>query len=245
MRKWFRIENKGNDSNEIFLYGIIGQDFWGDGVDAEELVQDISKMDVKNIDLRINSPGGNVFDGLAIYNTLMSHKATVNVKVDGIAASIASVIAMSGDTIEMPENAMMMIHDPSGMAIGTSKDMRALADDLDKVKTGLVSAYRDKSNMDENVLAQMMDVETLLTAKEAVGFGLADKITEKINIQACADMRMFNRMFKTPIPSIFCTPENIVAPIENVVEPIVTDEQPNKTGLKLTLLRREFESKRL
>jgi len=233
MNKWYTIENKSSETPSIYIYEQIGEDFWADGIGAKEFVGELADITAKSIDLHINSPGGNVFDGNAIYNALMQHKATINVKIDGIAASIASVIAMSGDTIEMPENAMMMIHDPSGVVIGTATDMNKMASALDKIKSGLVSAYRDKSKMDDAKIIQMMTDETWLTAKEAVGFGLADKMTEKINVQACATMQIFNRMFKK-------VPEHIALPVPDLPDPL----PENKKGLRLKLLQREFESRR-
>lgn len=230
MKKWYQIENKDGDTPKIYIYEQIGEDFWGDGVGAKQFVKDLDKLDAKAIDLHINSPGGNVFDGFAIYNALIAHKATINVKIDGIAASISSVVAMSGNEIEMPENAMLMMHDPSGLVVGTAEDMTKMATALDKIKLGLVSAYRNKSGLDDNKIIQMLTDETWLTAAEAVENGLADKMTDKINIQACADMQFFNRVFKK-MPDIF-----------NKSEPPA--KLTNKSGLQLKLLQREFESRR-
>lgn len=232
---WYRIENKKGEPAKIYIYEQIGEDFWGDGVGAKQFVKDLDKIDASEIELHINSPGGNVFDGNAIYNALKQHNATVNVKIDGIAASIASVIAMAGEVIEMPENAMLMIHDPSGLVIGTAEDMTKMADALTKIKGGLVAAYRDKSGIDESRLDQMMTDETWMTAKEAVEYGLSDKITEKVNIQACANMQIFSRLFKN-IPELLNKGD--IVNDQN-------DEKTNKKGLRLGLLKRVFESRRI
>ena len=184
MKKWYQIQAKKNKTAEILIYEQIGEDFWGEGVSAKEFVKDLQALDIDNIDLHINSPGGNVFDGNAIYNALKSHRANIRVVVDGIAASVASVVAMSGDTVEMPENAMMMIHDPSGFVMGTAGDMEKMANALNKIKGGLVTAYHNKSDLDNDQISEMMTDETWMTAEEALEYGFADEITEKVNIQA-------------------------------------------------------------
>lgn len=123
--------------------------------------------DVKTINLHINSPGGSVFEGIAIYNMLKQNKAHINVYVDGLAASIASVIAMSGDAIFMPSNSMLMIHNPWTMAIGNASELRKQADDLDKITESSIQTYLNTAGdkLDEATLRQLMDNETWLTAK--------------------------------------------------------------------------------
>ncbi len=187
MKKWYQVQAKGNKKAEISILDQIGKDFWGDGstVSAKQFIKDVKALgDIDTIDLFLNSPGGSVFEGNVIYNYLKAHSATINVKIMGIAASIASVVAMAGDRVEMPENAMMMIHDPSGMVMGTAKDMRKIAEALDKIGTGIVAAYHNKSGQDEVEIADMMDEETWFTAKEAVELGLADAVTEEVKIEA-------------------------------------------------------------
>ena len=136
--------------------------------------------DVKTINLHINSPGGSVFEGIAIYNMLKQNKAHVNVYVDGLAASIASVIAMSGDAIFIPSNSMLMIHNPWTMAVGNASELRKQADDLDKITESSIQTYLNQAGdkLDEETLRQLMDDETWLTAKEAVDYGLATEVIE-------------------------------------------------------------------
>ncbi len=185
-KSWYSIRNANRGAVEVSIYDEIG--LWG--IRAADFARDLKAAgdDVKQITVRINSPGGSVFDGLAIHNILKDHAAKVTVKVDGIAASIASVVAMAGDRVEMPENAMMMIHDPSGLAWGTAEDMRELADVLDKIKAGLVSAYRNKSGLADEEIAALMAAETWLSAAEAKEKGLADKVTQAVKLAACADL---------------------------------------------------------
>ena len=234
-KKWYQIEAKKNKTAQILIYELIGQNMWGEGVSAKRFVEDLHALDVDSIDLHINSPGGNVFDGNAIYNALKAHKAKIDVKIDGMAASIASVVAMSGDTVEMPENAMLMIHDPSGMVIGTAEDMSKMADNLEKTKTGLVAAYHNKSQLDNEQISEMMTDETWITANEALKYGLADKITERVNIQAnLEDLSQYKNV-----------PENLLNGITGITGKIQKKEKnimPKeivKTEITLDLIRAE------
>lgn len=189
MDRWYKIQNKTNKTADVLIYEQIGKSFWDDsGVGAKDFVTDLRKLDVDRINLSINSPGGSVFEGNTIYNALKAHKAKVHVRIDGIAASIASVIAMAGDVVEMPENAMMMIHDPWGYAMGDASSMRKQAEALDKIKVGLVAAYRGKTGMDESEIADLMSDETWMTAEEAVSMGFADKMLAPVEAQANFNM---------------------------------------------------------
>lgn len=161
--------------DEIGGWGITGSDFKR-ALDGYE--------NVSEINLSLHSPGGSVFDGLAIYNQLKNHPATVNVMVDGLAASIASVIAMAGDSITIPENAFFMIHKPFMSTQGNADAFRDSADLLDKVETTLLAAYRDKTGLPYNELSEMLAAETWLTGIEAVAMGFADQIAEPISVAA-------------------------------------------------------------
>jgi ATP-dependent Clp protease, protease subunit len=188
-------------SAEILLYSDIGSDFWGEGTTAEGFAKDLKALgNVSTIDLRINSPGGNVFEGLTIYNLLASHSARIVVHIDGLAASIASVVAMAGDAINMADNGMMMIHDAWGMAIGTAADIRKTADVLDSVTGTIAATYTKRSGADPKEISKMMSAETWLTAEEAKTWGLVDAIVDNMKIAACAfDARRFKN---TPITLI-------------------------------------------
>lgn len=179
-----------NNEAEIYIYDEIG--YWG--VTAKDFANELKeykKSDV--INLRINSPGGSVTDGIAIYNLLKNHDALVNVQIDGLAASMASIIAMAGDTITMPENALMMIHNPWGYAMGDSDEMRKTADVLDKMKKALLSAYAQKSGKSDEELDQLMTNETWMTGIEAVEMGFADQVTDEIQLAASFDTSKLNQ----------------------------------------------------
>jgi ATP-dependent Clp protease, protease subunit len=184
--KWYEIKSKA-DKAEIWIYEFIGEDFWtGGGVTAKNFQKEIAEIKASQIDLHINSPGGEVFDGITIYNLIKQHPANVTTYIDGLAASIASVIALAGNKVIMAENALYMVHNPSGMAIGTANDMRSLADVLDKVASTMVGTYVSKSGKSEKDVKALMDGETWMTAQEAKDFGFIDEIGAEMDMAACA-----------------------------------------------------------
>lgn len=173
----FSAENKAS-SLTIRLYDTVGPD-WIGMIGAETIARVLDEAgDVKTIDLRINSPGGDVFEGVAIYNQFVAHPATVNVTIDGLAASIASVIAMAGDDIAIAKAGQVMIHPPAGMAWGTSADMRSLADLLDSIQGSITGVYADRTGREAEELKAWIDAETWMTAEQAVERGFADRIIE-------------------------------------------------------------------
>ena len=165
-------------SAEVWIYGDIGESWWGESVDARTFNRQLAELDVDEIDLRINSYGGSVSDGIAIYNALKRHRATVNVTVDGIAASIASLIAMAGDRVEVASNAMLMLHAPWTGAYGNAVELREVADRLDAWAASMASAYVAKTGKStEDVMAWLTDgADHYFNAEEAVAAGLADAV---------------------------------------------------------------------
>ena len=154
-------------------------DSWGGewGVSAKEFVSVLDELgDVDRIDLLINSPGGEVFDALAIMNALRRHPAPITATVDGIAASAASFIAASADSLTMSRNSEMMIHDGHGLCLGNAADMRKLADTLDRLSDNIASVYAEKSGGDVESWRELMRAETWFSADEAVSAGLADRV---------------------------------------------------------------------
>lgn len=171
-KSWYRIANVAADSVEIGLYDEIGS--WG--VSASDFVSELQAVDTGRITLRINSPGGDVWDGLAILNSLRNHRATINVVVDGLAASAASFIAQAGDTIEMSPNSVLMIHEASGLCLGNASDMRELADLLDKTSANIADIYSRRSGRPADEHRAAMRAETWYSDQEAVDAGLADSV---------------------------------------------------------------------
>lgn len=205
---WYSITNKGdaNEPAEILIYDVIGgPSWWEDTVSAKQFVSDLKDIGAKqDVVVRINSPGGNVLHGTAIFNALRAHKGHVTTRVDGMALSMASVVAIAGDTVEMSNNALMMIHNPHGMWGGDAKAMRDYADLLDKMKSQLVAAYRTKSSKTEQEIAEAMDSETWLTAAEAKEFGFVDSVIEStLAVAASFDVGAISSVSGAQIPQKF------------------------------------------
>ena len=189
-RSWYRIKAQAeNGRAEIYIYDVIVNYAWDeDEITAKGFIDDLKALGSETpLDLHINSPGGSVFAGLAIYNALKRHQAEVAVYIDGLAASIASVVAMAGDRIIMPENALLMIHDPYAGASGTAADLRKAAEMLDKATISIISAYRTQSDLKDEEIAALMQAETWFNAAEAVELGFADEIEESLPMAALAD----------------------------------------------------------
>lgn len=187
MKSWYTIRAR-TSGTEVLIYDEIG----AYGVTAKGFLAELGALpDDAAIDLRLNSPGGSVFDAVAIYNALKRHAGEITVWIDGIAASAASYIAMAGDTIVMPENAFLMIHDPSGLVMGTAEDMRSTAEALDKVKGSLIQGYAAKSGKSDDEIAALMAAETWLDAKDALDFGFIDRIAEPVKLAASFDVARF------------------------------------------------------
>ena len=170
--RWYEIRNMSAETAEVMIYDEIGA--WG--ITASAFVKELDSVKAQNLDIRISSPGGDVFDGLAILNALRSHPANKVVTVDGLAASAASFIAMAGDKIVMSPQSMMMVHDAQGLAIGNAKDMRDLADLLDKTSDNIAAVYSARSGRPVAEWREIMLAETWYTDQEAVDAGLADEV---------------------------------------------------------------------
>lgn len=190
IKRQFRLEQKSN-STELYIYGDIGDSFWNSGVTAQNVADALATLDksVKTLNVHLNSPGGDVFEGIAIYNLLAQHSATVNVNVDALAASAASVIAMAGDTIAIPENAMMMIHDPWCGVIGNAGELRKMADDLDKIRDMIAVTYQRRSGKDLATIKQWMADETWMSGQECVDRGFATELVPAKAASAALDKR--------------------------------------------------------
>ncbi len=178
-------------ASKIYLYGTVGYD-----IDSNYMRMALDEASDGDLELRINSGGGDVFEGQAIYSLLESWKTTtgnrVIVYIDGIAASVASVIAMAGSDIQMSSNALMMIHNPwTPAAVGGADDLRDLANVLDKIRETIVTVYETRSGIDRDAIGLMMDEETWFTAAEAVNFGFADQIVNASE-ETVASIKAFN-----------------------------------------------------
>jgi len=176
-------------NGELMLYGIV--DPWNDPgttLRAIDVMASLAELgDQETIVCRLNSPGGSVQEGLAIFNALRASGKTIEMHIDAMAASVASVIAMAGDTIIMADNASIMVHDPFVMAFGgSSEELRALADEIDRMKSVILDIYSKRTGLGRPELEAMMAAETYLSAKDAVAKGFADKIEKSRKVAACA-----------------------------------------------------------
>ena len=172
---WFRIENKTESAAEVYIYDEIG--YWG--TTATAFAETLRELDVDTITLHINSPGGEVWDGVAIYNTLVDHKAKIIVMVDGLAASAASFIAQAGDEVVMQQGSTFMIHDASSAFWGNADEMRRGADVLDKVSDNIAAIYADRAGGTKDEWRTIMKAESWYNAEETVEAGLADRVAKR------------------------------------------------------------------
>jgi ATP-dependent protease ClpP protease subunit len=200
---WYKIENRAAaDTAEVFIYDEIG--FFG--ITAADFVDDLRGITAGTIELHLNTPGGDAWDGVAIYNALRDHAATVNVVVDSVALSAGSFIAQAGDLVTMNRGSQMMIHDAWGLAIGNAADMSAMADLLDK-QSGIIAAiYADRAGGSVDVWREAMRAESWYDADEAVEAGLADEVAgrDATNTENSFDLTVFSYAGrdKAPAPAI-------------------------------------------
>jgi ATP-dependent protease ClpP protease subunit len=207
---WYKVQNKaGSPAADVWIYAEIGA--WG--ITAEGLVSELSALNVSDITVHLNSPGGDVFDGIAIMNALRDHPAQITVKVDALAASIASVIAQAGNKIIMGRNSTMMIHNASGFAMGEAADLRKMADLLEGTTANIASIYAERAGGDVAGWLAVMDKETWYTAQEAVDAGLADEVaplpTESAAAKQAAsfDLSIYNHAPTLTAPAIEPEPQ--------------------------------------
>jgi ATP-dependent protease ClpP protease subunit len=191
----------------MYLYDEIGPSAWG-LVDSASVISALASLNGLPINLRINSPGGDVFEAFAIYNALARHTAGVTVDIDALAASAASVVAMAGRKIRIAENAMVMIHDPTTVAIGGADDMRQVADVLDQVADNIAGIYAARTELPLEWIKPAMAGETWLRAAEAVERGFADEIGQPLTVAA----NRGNQKFRNAPANLFAAPAQTPAP---------------------------------
>ncbi|EJJ0116124.1 Clp protease ClpP [Salmonella enterica] len=230
MSNWWNIKNSAGEDDtpaEMQLYGYIGE--WDD-ISSAEVVKELKEIKAKTIVVRINSYGGSVFTAQAILSSLKRHPANVKVYIDGIAASAATIIAMAGDKIIIPANAMMMIHNPWTFAAGDSEELRSIAEMMDKVRDSILAAYREKTGLSDEKLIELMDAETWLSADEAVELGFADEVEKPMRMAAslkdgvfCLNGMNFETSRFASLPeslATLTTPEN-----KQPAAPVATNEE--------------------
>lgn len=202
MNKFWTFKGLADKRGELFLYGEISDSSWfGDEVTPAQFQKDLSAMgDIKSLDVFINSPGGDVFAGITIYNMLKRHRADITVHVDGLAASAASVVAMAGDRIVMPKSATMMIHNSGAGVYGNKKYLRAMADELERIDKQMVDIYAGKTGKAPETITAWMDSERWMSGDEALKDGFCDEVEENKQIAACADIEKYIARYKNAPP---------------------------------------------
>tara|TARA_R110000744_G_scaffold231504_2_gene349685 strand:+ start:272 stop:910 length:639 start_codon:yes stop_codon:yes gene_type:complete len=193
--KWYNIQNKADNSADVYIFNEIGTY----GITAQDFISDIKDLKDTPINLHVNSIGGDVFDGMAIYNVIKRREARTTVYIEGIAASIATIIALGADEVIMAENSLFMIHNAWGGAMGEAKDMRKTADTLEKISSELTDIYMKKTGLSYEALAEMMDEETWLNAQEAYDYGFIDTISDSIKVAAKYDVSKFKNITQEEI----------------------------------------------
>jgi len=189
-KNWYNIKASTNKIVDVYIFDEIG----AYGVNAQSFIDEIKDYRKKPINLHINCVGGDVFDGMAIYNILKKRKATTTVYIEGIAASMGSVIALAADEVIMAENSLFMIHNAWGGAMGEAKEMRKTANLLEKISNEIADIYIKKTNLSFDKVKEMMDEETWLNADEALELGFVDSVSDAIKIAAKYDVSKFKNI---------------------------------------------------
>jgi len=224
-RKWYALSENSDGEAELSIYDSIG-DY---GVGAKQFIADLKTLKGLHVHLRINSPGGSVTEGINIFNALRRHEGGLTVHIDALAASMASVVAMSGAPTYIADNALMMIHNPWTITMGDSHELRRTADVLDKMKAGLLRAYTTKTGLNSEEVQTLMDDETWLDATECIALGFADAIEDGVAAAASvtpADLRArFDTWRKAKMSTPAATePAVETAPVDPITEPVVAPE---------------------
>src|SRR5690606_25834179 len=174
-QKFNVVHNEESKTSEITIYGVIGRSWWSESFSASDMDEALNEAGDNDIVVHLNSPGGDAFMGIAIYNRLKRHEGKVTIYVDGWACSAASVIAMAADELIMGLGSMMMIHEASNIVWGTKTDMRKEADILDELEEGIIDIYMTKAKVSRDEIREKVDAETWFSAKKAVEIGFANK----------------------------------------------------------------------
>lgn len=245
-RSWFQIQAKTADdpaeeeSTEVLIYGVIGDSWWEESVSAAAFRREFSAITTPRIDVHVHSPGGGVWDGLAIANTIRQSKAHVVVTVDGLAASAASFIAIAGDELVMAPGSELMIHDGIVVSIGNPADLRETADWLDRECDNIAALYARKAGGEPAAWRDLMRAETWYTAAEAVVAGLADRVDGEqadAGVQNRWDLSFFNYAGRDQAPPPALNPVAHMLPAESPGGPNPTQKEEDPMADLITGLR--------
>jgi len=228
---WYKIEALSDDNTELMIYDVIGWPF----NDAGEIIRALAGINTKTLTVRINSPGGDVFDAMAIFNALQSHKSKIITRIESLAASAASFIALAGKEVQAYQNAMFMIHDPWVLAAGNQYDLREIADILEKISGNMVDIYSTNSSVGKKEIREMLKAESWFTAKEAKEKGFVDTIIDGKAAKAQFDLSMFAH-----VPDGFQSESH--KPTEREIEKALRDVGLSKKEAKALLAGRSQDT---
>lgn len=221
-QKFNVVHNEEEKLSEITIYGVIGTSWWGDSFSASDMDRALNEAGDNDINIHLNSPGGDAFMGIAIYNRLKRHKGDVTVYIDGWACSAASVIAMAADELVMGLGSMLMIHEASSLVWGTKTEMRKEADVLDELEEGIIDIYMTKANVSREEIREKVDSETWFSAKSAVEIGFATK-AEGVELE--------DDETNTPSNSVLDTDQKkkIMNELKGILKPNNSEQEPSST----------------
>jgi ATP-dependent protease ClpP protease subunit len=224
---WYTIRNAATDDRhaEILIYDEIAGGPWAEFlglVSAKQFVKDLQALDVDRITLRVNSPGGDVYDGVAIFNALVDHPAKVTVKVDGLAASIASVIMLAGDERMIGTGAEVMVHNPWTFAMGEAADLRKTAQRLEEIRESILDVYEQRTTMSRDDAAQFMDEETWFRASDALEHGFATALEDEPEEAAVKNIARFDERVAARM-QFRHVPERVAAALRTPLAPLPAD----------------------
>jgi ATP-dependent Clp endopeptidase proteolytic subunit ClpP len=225
-RDWYKVEALSDDEAEILIYDVIGWPF----NDAGDLVRALAEMKQKSITVRINSPGGDVFDAMAIFNALQSHKSKIVTRIEALAASSASFIALAGKEVQAYSNAMIMVHNSWIYTAGNQYDLREMADILDKIDGNMIDIYASNTSVGKREIKEMMKAETWFTAKEAKEKGFIDTIIDGKAAKAEFDLSMYANA-----PEIFTATVQEWEPTRRQAEKVLRDAGLSKNKAQAIL----------
>lgn len=197
-QNWYEIKNQTSDNADVYIFNEIGTF----GVTAQGFVNDIKDLDGQNITLHINSVGGEVFEGMAIHSIIKNRKGNTKAYIEGIAASIATVVALAADEVVMSENSLFMVHNAWGGSSGDARDMRKQAEVLEKITNEIADIYVKKTKRPYNEIVELMDNETWMTAEEAYEFGFIDRVSDAVQVAAKADVSKFKNITNAKVKEV-------------------------------------------
>ena len=197
-RSWYQIKTEGVGPAVVYLYGTIGQDWWGEGNSALDFARDLDALAPRDIELRVNSGGGDFFEGTSIHSAITRYPGKVTAHVDGLAASAASFLILAADEVVMTEASFMMIHNAWTICVANAAELRSTADRLDAVDEQQVGIYDRNSVKEADEIRDAMAAETWLTAEQCVEWGFASRIEEGLKAAACVSRDMAKHYAHVP-----------------------------------------------